>query len=250
MSVCLLYTVWGRPHLLAKSLARVAELTLPDEILVVDDGTPDNSVYDACLAAPVDVRYVYTHNLGPQMCSHARNVGVAATECDDVLTSEPEMLFVTDVVAQMLEDRKEHPREFINAGTIHHEQAPGTGGCGCGCGQEMHTTVNWQAPWVAMYDRQQLLAVGGWDESFPDPWGWDDIDLGTRLRINNYGQFNDMRIEAIHQWHPPQIVDQRANEAYFKSKGLVGEGETPDNPMILANREEVEAGRWGRPKCR
>ena len=253
MSTCLLITTCDRTELLARNLRRLSTLTLPDEILVVEDGGTDPTTFELCKVYEEDlglpIRYIYTHNPGQTMCSHARNVGINSTACDVVITCEPEMLFDTDVIAQLLADHRSRPyAEAINVGTVHHEQAPGTGPCCC-CGQEKHTTVNWEAPWIALYERKWLLDLGGWDESFPDPWGWDDTDLLTRLRIYGVGKYNDLAIEATHQWHPTQACPQAPNEAHFTSKGFNGD-ERRDHPELVANRAAILDGTWGVPRPR
>lgn len=248
--VCLIYATCNRGDLLARSLARVAELTLPDEIIVVDDGGSDNTE-QVCrnLEGSLPIRYVYTHHPGLTMCSHAKNVGIRSTDCELVITSEPEMLFETDVVAQMLARHEEdqvqvHPplQQFLNVGRVLHEQGPGGAGLCLCCGQQKHETVNWQALWVTMFRREWLLSVGGWDEAFPEPWGWDDVDLGSRLRIRGVGQYNILDAVATHQWHPSPFRSQSENEAYFKGKGFHSD-ERPDHPNVIAN----QGREWGVP---
>lgn len=244
MSVCLLITTNDRTPLLRNSLERLSTLTAPDEILVVDDGGTDDCedvVRQASSAFEIPVRYIYTFNPGQTQCSHARNVGIKNTDCDIVITSEPEMLFDTDVIPQMLADSAERPRELVSAGVIRHCQDP-NGSCPtCTC--EGYVTTNWSATWIALYKREWLLAIGGWDEDFPDPWGWDDVDLNTRLRIRGIGQFIDHAIHATHQWHPHRGGSgQFRNEEHFKAKGFNG-NEYPEHPSLFAN-----VGReWGVP---
>lgn len=252
MKTCLLYATCDRTELLLNSLERLMDRTLPDEILVVDDGgTSPGELFETLEAWKGDhglpLRYVRTENPGQTMCSHARNVGINSTDADVVITSEPEMLLDTDAVAQLLADLEDPRYEncAINAGVVHLEQAPGTT-CGC-CGQRYHTVRNWEATWVTAYRREWLLAVGGWDETFPEPWGWDDTDLLTRLRISGIGKYNDPAIEATHQWHPPTYLPQTLNEAHFAAKGFNGD-ERKDHPELVANRAAIEAGTWGVPR--
>lgn len=250
--VCLLITTWNRTPLLENNLRRLASgLTLPSEVLVVDDGSVD-ACEARCTALRdelgLPLRYIYTHNPGEALCSHARNVGIKNTDCELILTSEPEMLFESDIVAQMVaqheHDRQWGIRQFVNVGRVFHEQPPGAR-CKC-CGQLKHETVNWQATWITLYRREWLFDVGGWDEfGFEDVWGWDDVDLGSRLRIRGIGQYNALDMVATHQWHPPRICRQDRNEAYFKSKGFDG-NENPNHPNVVANR----GCEWGVVKWR
>ena len=92
-------------------------------------------------------------------------------------------MFETDVIAQMLaqheHDREWGIRQFINVGRVLHEQPPGHV-CRC-CGRLKHETVNWQALWVAMFRREWLLEVGGWDEGFVDRLGLGRCRLGFEI---------------------------------------------------------------------
>lgn len=212
MTVCLLITTWNRSEQLRRSLERLSTLTLPDEVLIVDDGS-DDGCERVCesLEDRLPIRYLYNHQPFQAMCAHARNVGLKNTTCDLILTSEPEMRFETDIVAQFLAKHAEHSTAMLNAGTIHHEHPDWDP-------PQTTTTLNWEATWVAMYPREALLGVGGWDESYPDPWGWDDVDLVTRLGAYGCANIKMPECEATHQWHPPTHMDQSKNEAYFKAK--------------------------------
>lgn len=225
----------NRTPLLEISLNRLAQLTLPTEILVVDDGGSDG-LADMCHRVVIDcpIQYVYTHNPHPSLCSHARNVGIKNTECDIVITTEPEMWFMTDVIAQMLADHSKRPEEVISVGTVHHMQDPRFPHL------EDHVTRGWVAPWIALYEKQWLFDVGGWDETFPDNWGWEDTDLLTRLRVSGHGQHIDQEIEARHLWHPPRAIDQVPNEAHFRAKHIDG-GAQIIGEHIVANKDSD----WG-----
>lgn len=215
MSTTLLITTNGRTGQLRHSLTRLNELTMPDEILIVDDGGGDG-----CEALVVEfgwmpIRYLYHNNPGQTMCSEARNIGIKEATGDLIITSEPEVMFVTDVIAQMLYLRDIRPTDVISAGTVYHAQSEGVrdpGSC--------ERIQGWVAPFTALYGRDWLLDVGGWDESFPSPWGWDDTDLLTRLVCAGHGQSIVPSIEILHQWHGSSAVDQAANEAHFKAKNL------------------------------
>lgn len=224
MKTCLLITTFNRSRLLEKNLERLSGLTQPDEILVVDDGGNDGC---AEVCGKFGARYIYTNQPFQAMCSHARNVGLNHTDADLIITCEPELLYVTDVIGQFLARHVERPMEVISAGVVHHMQSDGG----------VQTIVNWQAPYTALYRRDWLMAVRGWDESFPDPWGWDDVDLASRLRLTGIGQFVDPDVGVTHQYHEPGYYgfSQDANEQHFRSKG--------DDPV--ANRDLAD---WGQPK--
>lgn len=225
MSTCLLISTYNRSSLLENSLNRLAQLTLPDEILVVDDGGDD---YCEETLARVEIgcekRYIYTHNPGQSLCSHARNIGLKNTDCDFIVQTEPEIMFDTDVIRQLFYRFAERGQEqVIEAGTVRHLNVDGTL-------REIHR--GWVATYAVLYPRDWLLAINGWDETFPDPWGWDDTDVMTRLRISGHGQFIDEEIAVTHQWHPALFQGtQDANIAHFFGKKLDDPGADP-----VANR--------------
>lgn len=238
MSLCLLITTINRSPQLEKSLERLCELTLPDEVLVVDDGGEDGCD-NTCrqFEGRLPIRYIYTHNPGISICSHARNVGLKNTSCDLIMTSEPECYFVSDVVAQCRETWHEHPGLVCTAGTVHHNDM-----------EPERVTVGWSATYTALWGwREQMLALGGWDEHFPGVWGFDDIDMLTRMRLAGFNQIIKPEIEILHQFHENTGHKLGAanglaeNDVYFKGKGLDFGDEN-----IVANRGHE----WGEIKSR
>lgn len=267
MKTTLLITTYNRGHLLANSLERLTYLTIPDEVLVVDDGSSDGtSELVNGYVGKLPIRYIYNHNPDWSICSMARNIGVKNSTGDIIITAEPELVFVTDLIKQMLEDREKKPNQIVSAGTIYFQQSVNV------THPLMFTspaealrdsivedyqieprsyrtdgfvkTINMQATFAALYERKWIEMVGGWDEAFPGAWGFDDIDLCTRLRIKGINQFIDWDIEAIHQWHPhlpPHLQGpaMQANEKHMQDKKLGDEN--PDNANLIAN----EGKEWG-----
>jgi len=175
-------------------------------------------------------------------------------------------MWVTDLVPQMVGDMDVHPDEIISAGTIYHMQEH----CSFHPGfitdpkvalkdcivedyqtqprsydqRDLVKTVNMQATFACLYKRDWLMEINGWDEEFKGCWGWDDIDLATRLRINGINQHIYWDVECIHQWHPhpPHHImgeGSRINEAHMRSKrlDLLEKGD----PGLIANKEKE----WG-----
>lgn len=266
--VTLLITTFNRSHLLEKSLERLTNLTLPDEVLVIDDGSDKHAdaTEQVCKGFKdrLPIRYIYNNNPGVSICSFARNIGVKQAIGDLIITSEPELFFVSDIIAQMLKKREENKRDIISVGTIYHMQEHATlrdlayiapnSFLKANIVEDYQIeprpynqsgfvkTINLQATFCALYEKAWIEAVGGWDEGFPGNYGWDDIDLCTRLRINGHGQVIDQDMEAIHQWHihqPPHIggVEADKNDKYFKAKNMTD----INSPYIIANQGKV----WG-----
>lgn len=233
MSTCLLITTMNRGSLLRVSLEKLisGNFTLPDEILVIDDGGNDDTKEVCAMAAdflPID--YIFHNNPGQTLCSEARNVGLRlAEDAEMIITCEPECYFESDVIAQMLRARKDYPKSVINAGTVHKLDEQGN----------RRTLTGWTATHCAMYEREWLMAIGGWDESFPDPWGWDDTDLLTRLRLTGHGAENLAEIAVVHQFHPSTVCNQDANSGHFFGKEL-----EKSYDQIVANKGRP----WGQLK--
>lgn len=248
MKTTLLITTYNRGTLLDRSLQRLCDLTIPDEVLVVSDGCADNTeVIVNEFKGKLPIKYIYNHNPGHSICSMARNIGVKNCIGDLIITAEPELLFVTDIVKQMVEDNQQFPNQVISAGVIYHAQQGFSFHPGLTTDPEsalkdvivedyeiqprsynqsgLVKTVNMQATFVALYEKKWLMELGGWDEAFPGAWGFDDIELCTRLRINGINQHICPEMRALHQWHPhlpPHIQGPMAaaNDNYFKSKRL------------------------------
>lgn len=215
--VSLVVTTNGRADLLRRSLARFQDdgITWPDEIIVVDDGTPDDSVGQVCDApprwrpTPLPLKYIRVNNPGMTNCCYARNVGLKACVYDEIVTSEPELWFVTDVIGQLKRARAEHPDEIVHEAQALHEPHEGAG--------VEHSDV---VPgfYINSFRKEWLLEVGGWDESMPGPWGWDDIDLFGRLAHNGHHRLGITGVGVLHRWHESRIEPARENEEYARAK--------------------------------
>lgn len=270
MKIAILITTYNRGELLKHSLERMVNLTLPNEILIVDDGSSDGT--EAIVSNFKDrlpIRYIYNHNPQWSICSMARNIGVKNTDADLIITTEPEMIWVTDLIPIFLEERKKYPNEIISASIIYHGQPSSMYNPGFATDPELALkgeivedyqiqprsyhpsgyckTINMQATFIASYERKWLLEIGGWDEEFEGCWGWDDVDLATRLRVNGINQHICKKLQAIHQFHghPPQemwVKGSQMNEQRFKMKNL----QDNKNPYIIANRDKE----WGVIKIR
>jgi glycosyltransferase involved in cell wall biosynthesis len=255
MDQTLLITTFNRADLLRNSLERLTQLTIPNEVLVVDDGGADHTE-QVCndFRDRLPIHYLYNHNPDWSICSMARNIGIVHASNDWIVTSEPELFFVTDVCSQFAELHEGHELEVISAGTIYFQPEGGAPPSTNVEGLEIagdyvpptdhETAIGWVAPFTALYYRPWVEAVGGWDEEFPGPWGWDDIDLLTRLRIMGINQHIALDVHALHQWHGPKHRGDVnfQNEEYFRAKSFVAGGvEDPALPDIVANRGRA----WG-----
>lgn len=219
----MIITTFQRAHLLGMSLQRLTQLTLPERLIVINDGGGDSETEEVVgqFADRLPIEYVYHHNPGHSICSQARNVGVKMADTEFVVTSEPELIYQTDVLQQFSELQPDHPEQVISAGHVYFAQGGYDPGEDWQPPQGVQEAVGWVAPYTALYRREWLLEIGGWDEAFPGPWGWDDTDLLTRLRFSGYGQHIAREVRVIHQDHGGSMGDKGGqNERHFLSKGF------------------------------
>jgi GT2 family glycosyltransferase len=237
VSVSLAIATYNRSAVLAKSLARLAELTVPDEIVIVDDGS-DDGCEDMVGSLDLPIRYIYNNRPYFALVSQARNVGLRAATGDLFVTCEPEVLFESDALAQLVAAYEANPDKAVNAGSVTHVHEDGS----------RETVRGWTASFCTLFRRDWLLAVNGWDEEMPGIYGHDDCDLTTRLGLAGHGTLVDESIRVTHQWHPSTRAvegaedDLQANGRYLRSKEIGWGLPVCENPPIIANAD-IE---WGK----
>lgn len=243
MKTTMIISTMNRAHLLDRSLRRLATLTPPDELIVIDDGGEDNTREVVQTFADFEVcatRYFYNQNPGPTLCSLARNIGLRFASNPWIITTEPELVFLTDLVRQFIALHETHPTQVISTGRVYF-QPDGHNT------EEINHDDNWAvrldgwqlaegwvAPHAALWGRKWLVDIGGWDEQFPGSWGWDDTDLLTRLRVAGHGQYIAREVEALHLFHGLGADPGSANEHHFLAKSFMRD-ET-DHTDLVANR--------------
>jgi glycosyltransferase involved in cell wall biosynthesis len=199
---------YERADLLRQSLARLRFLpTQPDEVLVVDDGSRDGTrgVCDTYGAT-----HIYIDRRGDANSALARNRGLHAATGEVVIVTDPEVMFDTDVIGQLRD-------------TGDDVLSPAVGRKQAGPGGIFHSAEGWF--YVSAFRREWAVEVGGWDESFPEPWGWEDIDFWERLEATGHPRRYIAGCEVSHLWHPTRNdTGSPLNEAHIeRSKRLRAE---------------------------
>lgn len=289
MKISHIITTFNRAEQLERSLKRLSTMTKADELIVLDDGGSDHTeriVKEAKEYLQIPIKYIYRSKQGYDVCSIPRNICVNIASGDYLVVSEPECLFISDIIGQfkkrLEKDKKyvitagtvyftnpetpiekdgkffnENPEEFINniwdvkKFPMHKEDFEAEDGTRIEYTQATVTKgVNMTAPFVAIYKKEWIVDIGGWDEDMSlinggGGYAFDDTDLLTRLRIKGLNQIIDQDIQCIHQWHtrpPGKIADGwKRNEEIMKAKGLEG-NEYPTNPILVANQQRE----WGK----
>lgn len=232
MKVSIVICTYNRKEQLDRGLRTILDQdVLPDEIIIVDDGSTDGTqdLIEPIWHTKISMRYIYIDHTEPRISCIPRNVGIKQATGDVIIFTEPEGLQVGNTIEQLLKKMEEYPDNTILASQvwtmgekiqknlpeecfrdphkiITHEYAVLT---------DSHRPHNDQAPdsdWAITGEKhcnagvlfatkkEWLLKVGGFDESF-EGHGFDDFDLFNRLALIGHGVVKFSDIAVIHQWH-------------------------------------------------
>jgi GT2 family glycosyltransferase len=208
-----------------RSLTWSSVLPTDFEVVVVDDGSTDRvgAVIEAWCSRGFDVRLVDVQRRGgPRNNAVARNIGLRAARHPIVLQTDPDIVFVSDVLAAAREQAA--PRRFLSPGgyfplTESATQALMSGGAEPSCDPADYLAAARGRPdqvrspdgvgglhgaFVCL--REDLIEAGGYDESFVY-WGWEDRELIVTLIDRGFERRYMPGTAVVHLWHPPARGD-------------------------------------------
>jgi glycosyltransferase involved in cell wall biosynthesis len=178
------------PHVLDACFDQTAEGDY--EIVLVDDGSSDETpaVIEALRRRATCALTVVTQaNAG---LAAARNAGIARATGDRIIFIDDDVLPLPNFVAEHLRAAAGNPEAIVRGGAIEvrklDELPPPIWSVKDYSGNYFWTT-NVSAPLAT------IRSIGGFDESFSE-YGWEDIDVGLRLRARG--------IRAV--FHPEALV--------------------------------------------
>ena len=125
----------------------------------------------------------------------ALNIGCREAQYDRIVITCPEVRPTTKVLTQMAAS----PGENIVCQVFDQDEDRGIGM------SLVNTGFRGDSPgmyFLAVFNKEDLLAVNGWDEAFMGGYAWEDTDFG--MRWNRAALPFTVRddILALHQWHP------------------------------------------------
>ena len=240
LRVSVVVPVYNDPENLRDALARLTDQTLPPdryEIVVVDDGSTDATpqVIATASAGPAQVRVV---RLDPNRGrAAARNAGIQTALGPIIVFVDSDVLVARDFLERHLAIHAAAGRPVVGRGPVAAipsrdvpVRPPMTR-----ISSAYLDTANASIP------RQTLIDAGLFDEGFR-VYGWEDFDLGMRLRARGIPRVFSAEALAYHVVPPPTFEtfnrhlvkeEERARTALYllrKHPGLATRMLTQDTP--------------------
>lgn len=242
--ISVIVATYNRAPLLHRGLRTIMGQTLKaDEIVVVDDGSSDNTkqTVDNWRGHGTEINYIYLDHPEPRISCIPRNVGIKQAKGDILIFTEPEALHMETNFERLINKMAEYPENTILASQVwtmgqrifdklneeyfiypermlNHEYAMMT---------NTKNPSNTKAPdsdWgitgekycnagILFSTRKNwLMDIGGFDEEL-EGHAWDDFNLYDRLGGVGHGVVKDSTIATIHQWHDKSFYPYNIYEA-------------------------------------
>jgi glycosyltransferase involved in cell wall biosynthesis len=191
---------YNRAHLLERVLDACFEQTLsPDsyEVVLVNDGSRDSTpevIARAQTRATCRFEVINQQNAG---LAKGRNAGIARASGERIIFIDDDVLPLPNFVEEHLRSDAAHPKNIVRGGAINVESfdvlPPPVWKLKDYSGNFFWTT-NVSVPLAT------IRAIGGFNESFSE-YGWEDIDVGLRLRFGGMKATFNPKALAYH-WRP------------------------------------------------
>ena len=159
------------------------------EVIVIDDSTPDNSaqIKRLCNSYGFSFIYTYIHSVAQK-----RNMGWTAAKGDIVIFLDSDCLPEKDLIAKHLETYAESENigclgdlSFVGERSIFFRATEYTPFAKPFQFARRFESTTWGPTANISFRRSELERVGGFDSSFPERPGGEDVDIGLRITQNS-----------------------------------------------------------------
>lgn len=200
MRFSVVIATYNRGPILEKCLRALLTQTFPAnryEIVVVDDGSTDDTpqLVDRLRAeGGPGWQYLWQANRGR---SHARNVGIGMAKGEIVVFIDSDVVVVPEFLAEHDKLHKGGKRVFVQGLAVNTDRFEDPLSTPVGAGAfsaAFFATNNVSVP------KAYLVEAGGFDENFTE-YGWEDLELGLRLKAIGVGMLRTRTARGFH-WHP------------------------------------------------
>lgn len=213
---------YNRAALLERVLEACFDQTVPDdsyEVVVVDDGSSDATpavLEQARIRATCRFTIVRQANAG---LAAARNAGIARASGEQIIFIDDDVLALPNFVEEHLRSHDAAPGAIVRGGAIEVqvlEDLPPPVWTLLNYSGNYFWTTNVSVP------LETIRAIGGFDESFSE-YGWEDIDVGLRLRARRIKAVFNPRALVYHVKPPPARdgVDRMVRQARAQARTAV-----------------------------
>jgi len=204
LSTSIIIPTYNRRSLLKRVLRALFSQTYPPdnyEIIVVDDGSTDGTGgMVKRLKAPCTLRYFRQRKGGT---SAARNYGIKQARGEIIIFIDSDILVDSHFVEEHLEYHQRYPRIVVKGPVIHtHTLVHPTGERG----KLKDISMAFFATGNCSVEKKALLEAGLFDEDFKE-YGWEDLELGVRLKKTGLKVKNNRRAIGYHYQSKTDLQD-------------------------------------------
>jgi len=197
---------YNRAHLLGRVLEACFEQTASDgayEVVLVNDGSTDETpgvIERARALATCAFTVINQENSG---LARGRNAGIAASSGERIIFIDDDVLPTPALVAEHLATHAQHRRDVIRGAVINTESfddlPPPIYSIRHYSGNFFWTS-NVSVPLATIRE------IGGFNENFSE-YGWEDIDVGLRLRALGLKSILNKKAIAFHYKPRPKAAN-------------------------------------------
>lgn len=215
MTVSIIIPNWNGKKLLEKNLPSVLAVK-PEELIIVDDGSSDDSVSFLRQAYPQVKLVMHSKNLG---FSSACNDGVAEARGDFIVLLNSDVVPDKDILKYVLlhfndpevfavsfnEKQWSWARLFWKSGYVEHEPGQKT--------DKTHITA-WASGGSSIFRKSIWQKLGGFDTLY-NPFYWEDLDLSYRAWKRGFKILWEPK--AIVQHEHEAIIGTNFSKSFIRS---------------------------------